>query len=122
VAFTGDGRPNSLTIKYAQGVDLLITEVQVELMSISAAVNGVMPVIGRNTVDSAHNSGYAAGYLYNKVKPRMAMTTHMSYDTYSNPELLSEIRYQGALPFWRARHGGGEPNKGQGLGPRWHSA
>ena len=49
VAFTGDGRPNSLTIKYAEGVDLLITEVQPELVSISATVNGVLPVIGPNT-------------------------------------------------------------------------
>ena len=99
VAFTGDGRPNSLTIKYAEGCDLLITEVQPELMAISAAVNGVMPVIGRNTVDSAHNSGYAAGYLFNKVKPRMAMTTHMGYDAYSNPELLAEIRHHYKGPF-----------------------
>ena len=37
VAFTGDGRPNSLTIKYAEGCDLLITEVQAELMAISAS-------------------------------------------------------------------------------------
>lgn len=93
VAFTGDGRPNSLTMKYAKGVDLLITEVQVELVAISATVNGVLPVIGRNTIDMAHNPGYAAGYLFNKVKPRMAMTTHMGYDEYSNLELLSEIRY-----------------------------
>jgi len=64
------------------------TEVQPELIAISAAVNGVLPVIGRNTVDSAHNSGYAAGYQFNKVRPRMAMTTRMGYDTYSNPELL----------------------------------
>ncbi len=93
VAFTGDGRPNSLTMKYAKGVDVLITEVQVELVAISATVNGVLPVIGRNTIDAAHNPGYAAGYLFNKVKPRMAMTTHMGYDDYSNAELLSEIRY-----------------------------
>ena len=29
VSFTGDGRPNSLTLKYAKGCDLVITEVQV---------------------------------------------------------------------------------------------
>ena len=66
-------------------------------------MNGVLPVIGRNTVDMAHNPGYAAGYLYNKVKPRMAMTTHMSYDTYSNAELLSEIRYHYKGPSTLAR-------------------
>jgi ribonuclease Z len=99
VAFTGDGRPNSLTEKYAKGCDLLITEVQVELMAISSGVNGVLPVMGRITVDTAHNPGYAAGYLYNQVKPRLAMTTHMSYDSYSNPELFAQIRENWKGPF-----------------------
>jgi ribonuclease Z len=92
VAFTGDGRPNSLTMKYAKGCDLVITEVQVELNSISAGINGVSPLMGRMTVDTSHNPGYAAGYLFDQLKPRLGMTTHMSYDTYSNPELLAQIR------------------------------
>ena len=99
VAFTGDGRPNSLTIKYAKGCDLVITEVQPELVSIAAAVNGVMPLIARNTVDMAHNPGYAAGYLFDQVKPRMAMTTHVGFDEYSNAELLAEIRNVYKGPF-----------------------
>jgi ribonuclease BN (tRNA processing enzyme) len=99
VAFTGDGRPNSLTIKYAKGCDIVITEVQVELMSISAGINGVLPVMGRITVDTSHNPGYAAGYLFNEVKPRLGMTTHMSFDSYSNPELLAQIREKWKGPF-----------------------
>jgi ribonuclease Z len=99
VAFTGDGRPNSLTIKYAKGCDIVITEVQVELMSISAGINGVLPIMGRITVDTSHNPGYAAGYLFNEVKPRLGMTTHMSYDAYSNPELLAQIREKWKGPF-----------------------
>jgi ribonuclease Z len=99
VAFTGDGRPNSLTIKYAEGCDIVITEVQVELNSISSGVNGVLPVMGRYTVDTSHNPGYAAGYLFNEVKPRLGMTTHMSYDAYSNPELLAQIRKYWKGPF-----------------------
>jgi ribonuclease Z len=99
VAFTGDGRPNSLTIKYAKGCDIVITEVQVELMAISAGINGVLPVMGRFTVDTSHNPGYAAGYLFNEVKPRLGMTTHMSYDAYSNPELLAQIREKWKGPF-----------------------
>ena len=58
-----------------------------------------MPVIARNTIDSAHNPAYAAGYLFNAVKPRMAMTTHMSYDPYANAEMLSQIRYHYKGPF-----------------------
>ena len=99
VSFTGDGRPNSLTLEYAKGCDVVITEVQPELIAISALVNGVMPVIARNTVDSAHNPGYAAGYLFDKLRPRMAMTTHMSFDAYSNAELLAEIRNKYSGPF-----------------------
>jgi ribonuclease BN (tRNA processing enzyme) len=99
VAFTGDGRPNSLTLKYAEGCDIVITEVQVELMAISAGINGVLPVMGRITVDTSHNPGYAAGYLFNEIKPRLGMTTHMSFDAYSNPELLAQIREKWKGPF-----------------------
>ena len=35
VAFTGDGQPNSLTEKYAKDVDVLVTEIQPELQSVS---------------------------------------------------------------------------------------
>jgi ribonuclease Z len=99
VAFTGDGRPNSLTVKYAKGCDLVITEVQVELNSISAGINGVSPLMGRMTVDTSHNPGYAAGYLFDQLKPRLGMTTHMSYDAYSNTELLAQIRNTWKGPF-----------------------
>jgi len=101
VAFTGDGRPNSLTIKYAKGCDLVITEVQPEIVSISASVVGMLPVVTRATVDMAHNPAYAAGYLFDKVKPRMAMVTHFSYDDYANSELQAEIRnlYKGPFHF-----------------------
>ena len=52
VSFTGDGRPNSLTIKYAKGCDLVITEVQPEVVAVSAQVSGALPFIARNTIDS----------------------------------------------------------------------
>jgi ribonuclease BN (tRNA processing enzyme) len=99
VAFTGDGRPNSLTIKYAKGCDLLITEIQPETVAISAEVSGAMPLIARNTIDMAHNPAYAAGYLYNQVKPRMAMATHVAYDAYVIPEIVAEVRENWKGPF-----------------------
>ena len=68
-------------------------------MSISSGVNGVLPVMGRMTVDTSHNPGYAAGYLFNQLQPRLAMTTHMSYDSYSNPELFAQIREHYKGPF-----------------------
>jgi ribonuclease Z len=63
VAYTGDGQPNSLTAKYAKGCDLLITEIQPEVVAVTAQVMGAMPFITRNTIDMAHNPAYAAGYL-----------------------------------------------------------
>ena len=99
IAYTGDGRPNSLTAKYAKGCDLLITEIQPEVVAVSAQVMGAMPFIARNTIDTAHNPAYAAGYLYNQVKPRLAMATHFSYDDYVIPELVAEVRTHWKGPF-----------------------
>ena len=99
VAFTGDGRPNSLTITYAKGCDLLITEIQPETVAISSSVSGTMPLTSRTTIDGWHNPAYAAGYLYNEVKPRLAMATHVSYDEYVMPELVAEVRHHWKGPF-----------------------
>ena len=103
VAFTGDGRPNSRTIKYAKGCDLLITEIQPETVAISSQVAGIMPLTSRATIDGWHNPAYAAGYLYNQVKPRLAMGTHVSYDEYVIPELIAEVRPTGRDPSSLAR-------------------
>jgi len=99
VAFSGDGRPNSLTETYAKGVDVLITEVQTEVIAISSQVQGVPPFVGRYTVDTHHNPAYAAGYLANKVEPRLFMTTHMPFDAYLNPETIAEIREEWKGPY-----------------------
>ena len=78
--WTGDGRPSKLDLKYAEGVDVYVTETQAELMSISSGVQGVPPFLGRYTVDTHHTPAYAAGYLASKIKPRILMTTHMGFD------------------------------------------
>ena len=120
VAFTGDGRPNSLTIKYAAGCDLLITEVQPELMAISrrgqwrdardrSQHRGQRPQLrlrGRLPVqqgEAAHGHDHAHG-LRRLFQPGAAGR--------------DPLPLQGALPFWRARHDGGEPDARQGLGTR----
>lgn len=66
MVFSGDGRPNSLTARYAEGVDVLITELQTEVVAISSVVQGVSPFLGRYTIDTHHNPAYAAGYLANQ--------------------------------------------------------
>lgn len=97
--FTGDGRPNALTLKYAKGVDLLVTEIQPEIISTSAKAMGIMPLMARATMDMAHNPAYAAGYLYDKTRPRMAMGTHVLYDAYSQAEIYAEVREHWKGPF-----------------------
>ncbi len=99
VSFTGDGRPNSLTEKYAKDVDVLITELQTELVERSSAVQGVPPFLGRYTIDTHHNPAYAAGYLANLVKPRILLTTHMPFDPYLNEETVAEVREHWKGPY-----------------------
>ena len=98
-AFTGDGRPNSLTAKYAKGVDVLVTEIQPETIGLAAKTMGVMPFVARTTMDMAHNPAYAAGYLYNQAKPRLAMGTHVLHDTWSEAEMIAEVRENWKGPF-----------------------
>jgi ribonuclease Z len=99
VAFTGDGRPNSLTIKYAKGCDLLITEIQADTVATSSKSLGTMPLVARYTMDLAHNPAYAAGYLYQQVKPRLAMGTHVLYDPSSAAEIFAEVGVHWKGPF-----------------------
>ena len=97
--FTGDTRPNTLDIDYCKGVDVMISETQPEVIAISSGVQGVPPFVGRYTMDTHHTPSYAAGYVFNKVQPRMAMTTHMPYDPYINAETIAEIREHWQGPF-----------------------
>lgn len=97
--WTGDGRPSKLDIKYAKGCDLYVTEMQTELMEISAGVQGVPPFLARYTVDTHHTPAYAAGYLANQIKPRLFMTTHMAFDPYQNEEAVAEVREHWKGPF-----------------------
>jgi ribonuclease Z len=97
--WTGDGRPSELDLKYAEGCDLYVTELQTELLEISSGVQGVPPFLGRYTVDTHHTPAYAAGYLASKIKPRMFMTTHMTFDPYLNEETVAEVRQHWKGPY-----------------------
>ena len=99
VVWTGDGRPNDLDEKYASGADVYITEAQPEVIAISSGVQGVPPFVGRFTVDMHHTPAYAAGYLANRIQPRLLMTTHMPFDTYLNEETVAEVRHHWKGPY-----------------------
>ena len=98
-AWTGDGRPSKLDEIYAKGCDVYVTEMQAELIAISSCVQGVPPFLGRYTVDTHHTPAYAAGYLANKVQPRLFMTTHMAFDPYQKEESVVEVREHWKGPF-----------------------
>ncbi|MCL7976966.1 MAG: MBL fold metallo-hydrolase [marine benthic group bacterium] len=97
--WTGDGRPSKLDEQYAKGCDVYVTEMQPELVEISSGVQGVPPFLGRYTIDTHHTPGYAAGYLANRVQPRLFMVTHMPFDPYVNEESVAEIREHWKGPF-----------------------
>ena len=99
--WTGDGRPDELTAKYAKGVDVFVTELQPDTMNIQQLKFGLPTIMGTTTIDGAHTVHYATGYLFNQVKPRLAMTTHMSYDELEVPEIVAGIRvhWKGLFQF-----------------------
>jgi len=41
--WTGDGRPDELTVKYAQGADVFVTEVQSDIAALMSAKMGLPP-------------------------------------------------------------------------------
>ncbi|WP_094555537.1 guanitoxin biosynthesis MBL fold metallo-hydrolase GntH [Synechococcus sp. 1G10] len=90
--FTGDGRPDENTVRYSQGVDVFVSELQPDTMNIQALKFGIPPLMGLVPIDVAHTVHYAAGYLFKQVQPRLAMATHLSYDEELIPEILAGVR------------------------------
>jgi ribonuclease BN (tRNA processing enzyme) len=101
LCYTGDNRPNSLTIKYCKGVDMLISEVQTATVSLSAQVLGMPAAMAAYTVDTSHTPGYGLGYICKEAQPKVCVATHYSYDDIFNNETVAEVRhhYKGAFAF-----------------------
>jgi len=101
ICITGDNRPNSLTIKYCKGVDMLISEVQTATVSLSAQALGMPPALAAYTIDTSHTPAYGLGYICKEAKPKVCVATHYSYDDVFNTETVAEIRhhYKGAFAF-----------------------
>jgi hypothetical protein len=97
--WTGDGRPSKLDIEYAKGCDVYVTELQQEVVEINSGVQGVPPFLARYTIDTHHTPGYAVCYLADKIKPRMLMTTHMTFDPWLNEETVAEVRHHWDGPY-----------------------
>ena len=101
ICYTGDNRPNSLTIKYCKGVDMLISEVQTATVSLSSQALGIPPALAAYTIDNAHTPAYGLGYICEKAQPKVCVGTHYSYDDVFNNETVAEVRhhYKGAFAF-----------------------
>lgn len=101
LCYTGDNRPNSLTIKHCKGVDMLISEVQTATVSMSAQALGMPVALGAYTVDTSHTPAYGLGYICKEAQPKVCVATHYSYDDIFNNETVAEVRhhYKGAFAF-----------------------
>ena len=80
---------------------MFVTEVQPDTANLQALKFGMPPIMVTNTIDQAHSPHYAVGYMFNKIQPRLAMVTHISYDEELIPEIIAGIRvhYSGLFQF-----------------------
>ena len=90
--WTGDGRPDDLTAKYAKGADVFVTEIQPDLARINLLKYGLPEFLFNYTVDIHHTLGYATGYLINQVNPRCGMVTHLAFDNDTLNEQSADVR------------------------------
>lgn len=102
VVWTGDGRPDDKTEKYAAGCDVFITEGQIDTPMLSSLKFGVPEDLMKYTIDSWHTMYYAAGYLMNKVQPRLGMIVHYEDNGIAlDVESVAQVRsnYSGLFMF-----------------------
>lgn len=99
--WTGDGKPDKLTAKYAKGADVFVTELAVDNPALWSLKQGAPIEVGAFTIDSAHTPHYGLGYLAREVNPRLALATHVSYDKELIGEMMAGVRlhWKGMFAF-----------------------
>ena len=90
--WTGDGRPDELTVKYSQGVDVFVSEVQSDLGFIASLKYGYPEELYNFIIDTHHTPHYALGYLFEQVQPRIGMATHLEYEPATHTEIVAGVR------------------------------
>jgi len=90
--WTGDGRPDELTAKYAKGVDVFVTETQPDLARLNLYKYGLPEFLFNYTVDIHHTLTYGTGYLIKQVNPRCGMVTHLAFDNDTLNETSADVR------------------------------
>ena len=93
VLISGDTRFSENTIKFAKGVDLLIHEVHAGLDETKRGQGG------RPQKGSHHTSPREAGEIFHRVKPKLAVYTHIVWGRKSEEDLmdLTRERYSGPV-------------------------
>jgi ribonuclease Z len=91
--WTGDGRPDVKTAKYAAGADVFVSEGQLDTPALQALKFGTPAELVEYTIDSWHTMYYAAGYLFEQVNPRIAAICHYeAAGGATDAEAIAEIR------------------------------
>ena len=100
--WTGDGRPDELTKKFAKGVDVVVTEMSgQDIGQLMTYKYGIPTQLFNYTIDTHHTSHYAVGHLMSVVKPRLGMVTHFTSDEDIDAEMIAGIRahYDGLFEY-----------------------
>ncbi len=122
--WTGDGRPDELTAKYAKGVDVFVTETQPDLARINQLKYGLPEFLFNYTVDIHHTVTYGTGYLINQVQPRCGMVNALYLrQRHNEREKRRRSRaLERAFPLRRARRGGHQCDQGRDLAEGYSAA
>ena len=98
--WTGDGRPDELSLELAKGVDVFVTEVQPDTANLQALKFGMPPIIltTRSTRPTAHITRSATCSTRSS---RVSRWSRTSYDEELIPEIIAGIRvhYNGLFQF-----------------------
>jgi ribonuclease Z len=95
VVLSGDTRVSENLVRHAQGVDVLVHEVFAPATLQRA---GVPPARAKNIVDY-HTTPEQAGEVFTRLKPKLAVYSHICMPTATNQDLLPATRktYSGPL-------------------------
>ncbi|MEA3441691.1 MAG: guanitoxin biosynthesis MBL fold metallo-hydrolase GntH [Chloroflexota bacterium] len=104
--WTGDGRPDDLTVKYSKGVDVFVTELELDTGKLIEMKYGLPDWLYNYTIDTHHTPHYATGYMINEIQPRAGMVTHFPYEEDLVAEAIAGIRaHWKGLFLWGAPDG-----------------
>jgi len=92
VVLSGDTRPSENLVKHAQGVDLLVHEVYAE--PAGAQIDAI-----EERIIAHHTTPEQAGEIFTRVKPKLAVYSHIGRGTVTREEIIRGTRktYSGPL-------------------------